>query len=950
MVDNGQRIDVNNISMFVTNTGSFAWDKVDPGQPAGLEFPKGTGKTAVFAAGLWLGAKVGGATRIALAEYSDEYGPGSALGGVPEDPNSPEVKVYKLNRVYSSSGARDSALADYTAGAVPRGAPPVTVQGDGSLDIPGDQMLWAVYNDLDPTHHNNRAGSTLPLGVEVQQTTFAFDEPGPLANTVFIRFKILNRGGNTLDSTYAAIWSDPDLGGATDDLVGCDSTRALAFVYNATVSDAVYGGLPPSVCFDFLRGPSVGGSPLPAWSFNKYINGTDPVGAQQTYNYLKGLLPDGSVLVNPVTGSPTRFAVSGDPVAGLGWLDTNPSDRRMTLSSGPFTMAPGDSQEIVAAIVIGQGADPLSSVSKMECFDDYVQAVFQSGLSRPFPALDTSACPVATNCPRPASFWAGECKAPTHLTPQQLDQIATRINDRSIFFDWAPGTERAQLCATVSTPETGTVRERAKREFAAFMATLGAGDLGIAASGGSAIRLIPYTPVTCAGLRGATIAELAETADTVRQLVAADYIDVGPHPTALAGAQVGLRFFDGGADYAHNLFGSSLDPASGGFRTTEIRFTGDPPNAPTGQKAYRYLRTRDASGNLIYLLQDFRRVPWTVWNVDDPAHPVQLNAGWLEREETADGFWDPVPASVDLQGRREIIWPMGSTYSETDTAFYFDPSRNDALFQADQIDFQYALWPLAADDGTGQAVPIDLGDLFRFTLAPLPTPGVDSLLLGLEGRSLDDPDVQQQYSDIVQCLGAITHGQGIGPVCQDTPTGVLVSLVDADATPGRVLVRWSLAERIGSVIVQRRGPEQDWTAVESAVPDGSGIVTYEDSDVLPGQRYGYRLAVTSSGVQRMLGEVWLSIPTVAELRLGGAFPNPASADLTVAFSLPTRESATLELLDIAGRRILLRPVGAYGPGDHVVRLGDGRRFPAGIYLLRLTQGKRSVTRKTVVVQ
>src|SRR2546422_1371551 len=85
VVDNSQRIDVNNISMFVTNTGSFAWDKVDPGQPAGLEFPKGTGKTAVFAAGLWLGAKVGGGVRVAISEYSDEYGPGSALGGVPEN-------------------------------------------------------------------------------------------------------------------------------------------------------------------------------------------------------------------------------------------------------------------------------------------------------------------------------------------------------------------------------------------------------------------------------------------------------------------------------------------------------------------------------------------------------------------------------------------------------------------------------------------------------------------------------------------------------------------------------------------------------------------------------------------------------------------------------------------------------------------------------------------------
>ena len=946
MVDNGQRIDVNNISMFVTNTGSFAWDKTT--SAAGLEFPRGSGETAVFAAGLWLGAKVGGAIRIALAEYSDEYGPGSALGGVPEDPNSPEVKVYKLNRVYSSTGARDSALADYTAGAVPRGAPPVTVQGDGSLDILGDQMLWAVYNDVDPTNHNNRAGSTPPLGVEVQQTTFAFDEPGPLANTVFIRFKILNRGGNTLDSTYAAIWSDPDLGGATDDLVGCDSTRALGFVHNAPTSDAVYGAQPPSAGFDLLKGPSVGGSPLPIGSFTKYIGGTDPNTAQQTYNYLKGLLPDGSVLVNPVTGTPTTFAVSGDPVSGLGWLDTNPSDRRMLLSSGPFAMAPGDSQEIVAAIVIGQGNDPLSSVSKMECFDDYVQAVFQSGLSRPFPAPDTStsACPVPTNCPRPASYWASQCKTGSDLSPQQLDLIATRINNLSILFDWAPGTERAQLCATVATPEAASVRALARREFAAFMATVSAGDLGIAPSGGPAMRLIPYTRVACAGLRDTSIAELAATADTARHLVAADYLDVGPHPQALVGAPSVLRYFGGGADYSTNLFGSSLDPGSGLFHTTEIRFTGDPANAPTGQKAYRYLRS--TSQPRTYLLQDFRRVPWTVWNVDDPAHPVQLNAGWLEDEATADGLWDPVPATVNPLGNREIIWPMASAYSETDTSFYFDPSRVDALSQAGQIDFQYALWPVAVDDGTGQAVPIDPGDVFRFTLGRQPSPGVDSLLLGLETRSLDDPDVQQQYDDIVQCLVAINHGQGIGPLCGDFATGALVSLASADATPGRVVVRWSLGERV-SVTVQRRAPEQDWTAVGRAAPDGSGIVTYDDTDVLPGERYGYRLAVTWNGTERMLGEVWLSVPAVWQLHLGGPLPNPAGPELTVAFSLPTREPATIELLDVAGRRVIGRPVGAYGPGDHVIRLGDGRRFSPGVYLLRLSQGKRSVMRKTVVL-
>src|SRR2546428_10459481 len=89
VVDNSQRIDVNNISMFVTNTGSFAWDKVDPGQPAGLEFPKGTGKTAVFAAGLWLGGQRGGGGRGAVSQYPREYGPRSAPGGGAREPSSP---------------------------------------------------------------------------------------------------------------------------------------------------------------------------------------------------------------------------------------------------------------------------------------------------------------------------------------------------------------------------------------------------------------------------------------------------------------------------------------------------------------------------------------------------------------------------------------------------------------------------------------------------------------------------------------------------------------------------------------------------------------------------------------------------------------------------------------------------------------------------------------------
>ena len=103
---------------------------------------------------------------------------------------------------------------------------------------------------------------------------------------------------------YVSLWADPDLGGSTDDLVGCDTTLSLGYCYNATNSDQTYGSAPPAVGYDFFLGPRTPlGDTLGLTSFNKYINGTDPASSDATYNYMQGLLPDGSDLINPMTGS-----------------------------------------------------------------------------------------------------------------------------------------------------------------------------------------------------------------------------------------------------------------------------------------------------------------------------------------------------------------------------------------------------------------------------------------------------------------------------------------------------------------------------------------------------------------------------------------------------------------------------------------------------------------------
>jgi hypothetical protein len=260
-----------------------------------------------------------------------------------------------------------------------------------------DMLCWAVYNDADPSRHTNDAGNSTPLGVEIRQSTFAFNRQGPLGNIVFLRWEMLNKGGNQIDSMFVSIWADTDLGGAADDLVGCDTTLSLGYTYNSTNNDQLYGSAPPAVGFDFFQGPRyIASDPtsprLPMVSFNKYINGTDPAATSETYNYMNGLLPDGSDVIDPTTGSPTFFFHPGDPTTRVGWLDSNPADRRHLLTSGPFYMAPGDTEVVVAALIIGNGNDRLSSVSAMKFYDEFAQLAFDEGFNLPNPP----SLPVAT--------------------------------------------------------------------------------------------------------------------------------------------------------------------------------------------------------------------------------------------------------------------------------------------------------------------------------------------------------------------------------------------------------------------------------------------------------------------------------------------------------------------------------------------------------------------------
>ena len=103
------------------------------------------------------------------------------------------------------------------------------------------------------------------------------------------------------------------------------------------------------------------------------------------YNNLQGLLTaSGNSVINPLNGLETRYIFTGDPESRTGWLDGIdylPSDRRIMINTGPVEIAPGDTQNVVFALIFAQGTDRLNSVTELKKKAALVKHFYYNNLS-----------------------------------------------------------------------------------------------------------------------------------------------------------------------------------------------------------------------------------------------------------------------------------------------------------------------------------------------------------------------------------------------------------------------------------------------------------------------------------------------------------------------------------------------------------------------------------------
>ena len=394
---NSDTLSINNILMWVRNDGQSAHDPRTDG--SGLYWPRESGSWTIFEDGLIWSGKVNGEIRANGSAYRTGTVPGNILAnGKGADPLDMSFGIWKIRRDDSQLSPIQKEINTFNYQNWPKdlGAP----FANGKPYSLGDETAFFVANDLDTVKSQYFAGSN-PIGLEIQHTIYGYKSDGFLGDVLFKNYEMINKSNYTIDSMYIGLWSDGDLGDAGDDYVGCDSALNLAYFYNGDNDDKYFYGIaPPAIGYTVLQGVVAKGNnndsvivegnwkngykDLGMTTFIPILKGpfSGPIdfmqgsyqGSIELNNLMKGRINNGSLFLGWKSGLPLgHYPFGGDPETQIGMVEgpnsdvaIYPGDRRLGLSSGPFTFAPGDTQTVTIAILLARGSSNLNSVTKLK--------------------------------------------------------------------------------------------------------------------------------------------------------------------------------------------------------------------------------------------------------------------------------------------------------------------------------------------------------------------------------------------------------------------------------------------------------------------------------------------------------------------------------------------------------------------------------------------------------
>lgn len=335
-------LDINDIKASVSADGRLFRN--------GFEIPKGSKRNTIREANLWLGAyDVQHDLKIAantIRNQSDFF-----YGPVAIDYNdSSYIKRYnrtwKINQTEINNHVRNFMTPGYQIPNSIKDWPGNgnTANGEAQLLAPfedlnknkiyepekgdypiicGDQAIYYIINDAKSIHTNSNG---YPLDAEIHGMVYAFKNTSDttLNQTVFVKFNLSNRSKSEYFDFFIGLFTDYKIGNSLDDYIGFDVNKNLAYSYNSSDTDLVYGVNPPVQGCTLLN--------YPAHSFMYYnsnqgnfpaATGT-PTTAIEYYRMLNSSWRDGYHLTrggngyDPPRSDYTNYAFTGNPY-DTGW-------------------------------------------------------------------------------------------------------------------------------------------------------------------------------------------------------------------------------------------------------------------------------------------------------------------------------------------------------------------------------------------------------------------------------------------------------------------------------------------------------------------------------------------------------------------------------------------------------------------------------------------------------
>jgi hypothetical protein len=367
------------------NDGRYGYDPTSGTGHAGGSWPQPLKNFYIFGAGLWFGSIRADTVDPAKEDTLVTFGYNPNSGGS-------EMSPVTVEHSEASTGSPDDRVFVY-----PTDWPPaprerwVTVPELDSL-IPRENFslmdMWCAYSDVLPESHISPGK---PQNINVYQTVYAWNYPSN-QDIFFIIYLIRNASDtDTLNNCYAGAVCDPDVGDATDDMVGlllnsyvpgADTVRNVGYVGdndNQEIPGSTWeSGTPGVFAYKFLESPlGPDTTQLGMTAFKKFTLDIDPVTDAAQYLTMAG------------------FDYRTGVYSPYDSIDLTEDDKRFVQCSGPFTLVPGQMERLIIACMgapyggPGQNwqARPRDSLVHLAQLANQAQFIYDQGWLLPGPPL-----------------------------------------------------------------------------------------------------------------------------------------------------------------------------------------------------------------------------------------------------------------------------------------------------------------------------------------------------------------------------------------------------------------------------------------------------------------------------------------------------------------------------------------------------------------------------------